>query len=395
VHQERFTGLRKRKKELVAELAQENPLYLPLQGEEGPTLEGISRLYAENRIPQDARILILCLSKNKGHGFVVRNKGVLHRRSLSIGREEAGRLISTLITSCQVIGLIVESGSAPSLAEQQNIREILRILYERLLRPFEESIDPNEPLIIITDNSLTFLPFQALHNGKQYLCEYLFVHQLLSPAFLRNLYVADQGKVRKHQRLLVVSPWPEADAEKALDFVSDLHAENITFKLGEEAQAPVIRPLIAKYDNFLYLGDISNAGNPKSESLRMHSGLGLTASELFSQRYNMEKTRSITLYTGGLEEPCKSGTGKSFLPMQRGFLTSGANMVASFLWKMDLSSLGKVLKAIYSNLDSQGIIGPESIRKAQVDLMSQSFTSHPYFWAGILIHPLTINKHDV
>jgi CHAT domain-containing protein len=120
----------------------------------------------------------------------------------------------------------------------------------------------------------------------------------------------------------------------------------------------------------------------------MSSRLGLTAFDLYTQRYDLSKVSSVVLYYGGLTRQ-EEESDEPFFPIQRGFLTSGANQVATFLWKMDKESLGKVLNGIFSGFDSQGYISPDDILKAQSRLLKEPLTSHPYFWAGIPIFTLT------
>ena len=161
--------------------------------------------------------------------------------------------------------------------------------------------------------------------------------------------------------------------------------------MGENAVVGNIRPEIAKHSTFLFIGDIHQVpGNPQGANLLMHTGPGLAASELFSQRYNLEKTGAVILYTGGMANFWRQGTEWEFLPLQRGFLSSHAGLVLSFLWELDFESLGGLLKAMYSEFVSSNQISYKAIHKIQTQMIADPYASHPYFWAGILPYNLIV-----
>jgi excisionase family DNA binding protein len=382
-HQERLNRLKKTKCDLIAKLSRENPLFLPLQGEEGPSVEELKELYSQGQFLEGSSILLIHLAKNRGQGFLVGPEGIRIRKGIELGRDDIRRYLNVIINNCISISTLIEAGSIPSLSEQENIKRILTILYDNLLRPFIEDIDVKKPLILSTDGPLNLLPFNALYDGKKYVCEYLQIYKVLSPAFLRGIRLSPPEGKEKAGKLLIVSPTYLEGDSVASTLDKSLPSKRVTFRTGDKAVVEKVRPVISRYKAFLYMGGyFHQAEGPHRANLPMHHGPGLTAQDLFTQRYDLSSVQSVILYTGGLDDD-ETNPDDPFLPIQRAFLTAGANNVATFLWKMDNSSLEGVLSEVYSDFAPQGMMGFNAILKAQASLIRQPMTSHPYFWAGI------------
>jgi hypothetical protein len=256
-------------------------------------------------------------------------------------------------------------------------------------------LETERPLIVATNGPLNFLPFQALHNGKSYLCEYLKIYRILSPAFLRALRPQAPRIKPGNGKLFIVSPSGENEYFQLSAFIKGLPSKRKVARLGKRAVIGKVRPQIAKFPAFLYLGDYFYQPDlPDRANLRLHESPGLTANDLWTQRYDLSNVHSVILYTGGLR-PQELASDEPFMPIQRAFLTAGACNVATFLWAMDDSSLETVLSEIYSDFLSQGSMLPEAIPRAQSRLLSQPITSHPYFWAGIHSFNLTVENRNI
>ena len=241
---------------------------------------------------------------------------------------------------------------------------------------------------MLTDHSLIDLPFHALFDGERYLCEYLHIFRVLSPAFLRVL--RKHEKPDKKPKSLIVSPWADDRTERIFAHIRAIPNRRIKLATGTDTSTDKIRPAIGKYDSFLYLGEeAAHSVNPQRASLLLGEGPGIVANDFFTQRYDLSGVKSILLHTGGAT--CPADTKHNFfMPIQRGFLTAGADSVGSFLWKMDDTSLGRVLNELYNGFEDNGTVGYEAIRQAQIRMIRDTMTSHPYFWAGIQCYNLTI-----
>ena len=190
-------------------------------------------------------------------------------------------------------------------------------------------------------------------------------------------------------KILVAQTYQGPGFDDVTSFLKDLPTSRLLLRKDADAIVENVRPFIAKHEAFLYLGPyFTRPGDFEQVNLRMNSGQGLTAHDLFTQRYDLHNVTSVVLYYGGLTREERESDEPS-LPIQRGFLTAGANQVATFLWRLDKGSLSRVLKGIYSDFISQGHMPPNNIFTAQSRLLKDPLTSHPYFWAGFLTLALT------
>lgn len=63
---------------------------------------------------------------------------------------------------------------------------------------------------------------------------------------------------------------------------------------------------------------------------------------------------------------------------------AGARSTVATLWKVDADSTALLMEQFYKNLKN-GVPKAEALRQAQLNLISDSRYSHPYFWAGFIL----------
>ncbi len=380
----RISRLKATKAKLSTEVARKNPLYLPLQGEDGPSVDEIRGLLKSSGIPRGTAVLFIYVAEKKGQGFLLNSSGIAHRKEIDMGKAEAREYMDDFRAMCATVGTLIRAGSPPPIDEQRQVKSILKILYDRLFSPFAGALDPDKPLLVLTDPLLNFLPFEALFDGRRHLCEYMQILRVLSPSFLRAFNLPGRPRSAGKHKIFDVNSMTGENGSKGMSYTEGFSSRRLKQLHGSAATIEAIRPNIGKYSAFLYTGNyFYQENNPEQASLSMASGPGLTANEFFSQRYDLSGTRMVILNTGGISRE-EFQSRSRFLPIQRAFLTAGANSVTSFLWRMDEGSLSNLIRPMLGKFINDGIPPPEAARQVRRELIGNPVTSHPYFWAGLL-----------
>lgn len=257
-------------------------------------------------------------------------------------------------------------------------------LYRRLLAPILPEVrTPN--LLVVAHGVLHYLPFVALHDGRQYLIERYGVRTLPSANVLR--FVRD-GASGFPGPLLVFGnpdlgnerfdlPQAEQEARRVAAAVPDAR-----LLLRGAASRDAFRTLAPDYRfiHFASHGEF-DARRPLRSGLLL-SGPDLeqgrlTAAEIYGVRLNAEL---VTL------SGCETGLGTveggdDVVGLIRGFMYAGANSVIASLWEVDDTSTAVLMTSLYGKLGSLG--KRDALRRAQLETM-KSFP-HPFHWAAFYL----------
>ena len=257
-------------------------------------------------------------------------------------------------------------------------------LYRRLLAPILPQVrTPN--LLVVAHGVLHYLPFVALHDGRQYLIERFGVRTLPSANVLR--FVRD-GTPGFPGPLLVFGnpdlgnrrfdlPQAEQEARRIAAAVPDAR-----LLLRGQATREAFRKLAPDYRfiHFASHGEF-DARQPLQSGLLL-SGPDLeqgrlTAAEIYGAHLNAEL---VTL------SGCETGLGTveggdDVVGLIRGFMYAGANSVIASLWEVDDSSTSTLMTSLYGKLGS--LSKRDALRRAQLETM-KAFP-HPFHWAAFYL----------
>lgn len=258
-------------------------------------------------------------------------------------------------------------------------------LYDRLIRPLAADIGGRD-LLIIPHGALHYLPFAALHDGRNFLAAEHSLRYLPSASVLKYL---KPPRTQRPESVLIFGnpdlgnpkldlPNAEIEAKAIADLVPG--SELLVRKKASEAAfkqfAPSFRYLhIASHGQF-------NASNALDSRLLLSQDGGqdgsLTVGELYSVRLDVDLT---TL------SACETGLGKvlsgdDVVGLTRGFLYAGSSSVVASLWEVDDLATAELMKAFYTRLKA-GVPQKLALREAQMEVR-KSFP-HPFFWAAFFI----------
>ena len=254
-------------------------------------------------------------------------------------------------------------------------------LHRQLFQPLEATLG-KQNVLIVAHGALHYLPFNALHDGREYLIDRYRLRLLPSASIMPYLRGTRAGKAGT----LLAFGNPDL-GDRRYDLA---HAQT-------EAQAiikvvPGARALVRKEatetafkqqgGNYAYIHFAShgefNADAPLNSALLLAKDSAndgtLTVGELYSMRLNADL---VTL------SACETGLGKiangdDVVGLTRGFLYAGSRSIVASLWKVDDEATAYLMTRFYQSL--KGTSKREALRLAQIETRKKY--SHPYYWAA-------------
>ena len=277
--------------------------------------------------------------------------------------------------------------------EQRNDQVIksAQALYDRLIRPLEAELGANSNLLVIPHGMLHYVPFAALHDGKDYLVQTRSMRYLPSASvlkYLKPLRTAVPDTVLVFGNPDLGDPrfdLPNAESEARM--IASMQSGNellVRSKASETAFkefAPSFHYLhIASHGEF-------NASNALESRLLLSKSAtddgSLTVGELYKVNLDADL---VTL------SACETGLGKvlsgdDVVGLTRGFLYAGSSNIVASLWQVDDLATAELMKRFYVNMQNK-LPKREALRKAQIDVR-KSFP-HPFFWAAFFLTGLGV-----
>lgn len=262
-----------------------------------------------------------------------------------------------------------------------------RALHARLIAPLLPHLRKSR-LDIAGHGKLHYLPFAALHDGKDYLLDRYQLASLPSAATLK--FIDKQRGAGKTGVLLALGNPDLGDrqydlpfAEKEARQVAALFPRSAVL-VQKEANKQNLQNVAAdfSYLHFATHGKF-DADDPLGSALLLAGEATrpadrLTVGELYGMNIDAEL---VTL------SACETGLGKvangdDVVGLVRGFLYAGAGRVVSTLWPIEDEATAQLMTAFYGQL-KVGKPKAEALRAAQTALRAKY--PHPFFWAAFQI----------
>ena len=259
-------------------------------------------------------------------------------------------------------------------------------LYDRLLRPLESEIGGNRSLLVIPHGVLHYLPFAALHDGKDYLIQSRALRYLPSASVLKYLKPL---RTKAPDTVLVFGnpdlgdpryDLPNAETEARM--IAAMLPGNELLLRGKASESafkqfsPSFHYLhIASHGEF-------NAGNALQSRLLLSKSATDDGSLTVGELYNVSLDADLVTLSA-----CETGLGKvlngdDLVGLTRGFLYAGSSNVVASLWQVDDLATSELMKRFYENLRNN-LPKREALRQAQLD--TRRGFPHPFYWAAFFI----------
>ena len=261
----------------------------------------------------------------------------------------------------------------PTLAERT--RRHLRSLYDRLFRVIEPKIGDRQ-LVIVPHGALHYLPFQALHDGKQYLIERREISYAPSAVVLQQCL----KRPKHHFRSASLFAVPDEQIPGVSDELRAVEPifPQVTRFFDQAATTEALRQNAGDVD-VLHLACHAQfrSDNPLFSSLILADGR-FTARDAYGLKLNC----GLVTLSG-----CETGMnavapGDELMGLARGFLSAGSPIVMMSLWTIDDEATAELMVAFYSELASTQSPAT-ALRTAQMKLLQQR--PHPFFWSPFVL----------
>jgi CHAT domain-containing protein len=259
----------------------------------------------------------------------------------------------------------------------------LEALYAELIAPIREHLNAKH-LIFVPHGALHFLPFHALRNGDEYLCD----TYTISYAPSATVFALCQEKTVSDIPNTLVMGIPDERAPHILNEVQSVasilpHPELF---LGAQATSQILRER-GSAGSLLHIATHGTyrQDNPMFSGIRLGDGY-LNLYDLYQIRL---PAKLVTL------SGCATGmnfvsAGDELLGLQRGLFCAGARSLLLSLWDVHDESTSALMQAFYKNYIETDDM-PGALQSAMKQLRQQN--PHPYFWAPfVFVGKLAENK---
>jgi CHAT domain-containing protein len=259
----------------------------------------------------------------------------------------------------------------------------LEALYGDLIAPLREHLTAKH-LVVVPHGALHFLPFHALRNGDEYLCD----SHTISYAPSATVFTLCQEKTAGSSPASLVMGIPDERAPQILSEVQSVAKllPNAELFVGPQATTDVLRNR-GSASSLLHIATHGSyrQDNPMFSSIRLGDGY-LNLYDLYQVRL---PAKLVTL------SGCATGmnfvsAGDELLGLQRGLLCAGTTSLLLSLWDVHDESTASLMSAFYKSYIQTGDM-PRALQSAMKEVRQDK--PHPYFWAPfVLIGKLSENK---
>lgn len=259
--------------------------------------------------------------------------------------------------------------------------ESSRQLYDRLFKPIESQVNQKN-LTIVSHGILHYLPFNALHDGKDFLIDKYSIRVMPSASTMKYLV---SKKASKERGILVFGNPDLGDSRFDLAFAGkealDVAKTKSKSKVFLRKDATV--GAFAKYaGSFSYIHLATHGrfdpASPLKSALLLSPKAGsdgmLTADKLYSLELDADLVTLSACETG----LSKIANGDDLVGLTRGFLYAGSSSIVASLWKVDDLATAQLMTRFYRELDKSN--KREALRTAQLE--TRKTYAHPYYWAS-------------
>ena len=287
--------------------------------------------------------------------------------------------------------LVLESaGKTPASADAETAAKMLAIeqeLYDIIIRPMEKYFSQtSDRVYIVYDRMHPLIPYQVLHDGRQYMAEkYTLV-------YAPSVSVLKKCMERRHSlgQKLVALGNPDlgnpnfnlAYAEDEVKKLAEIYPAARILTGAEASEAAV--QLLAPDADILHLAchGVIDETDPMKSHLRLAPDKNndgyLTADEIMDM--NLQGSL-VTL------SACDTGRGRilqggDILGLTRAWIYAGTPSVLASLWKVDDRATSQLMTAFYENLKTHD--KAKALQLAQLDMIKQGLS--PFYWAAFCLY---------
>ncbi len=268
------------------------------------------------------------------------------------------------------------------------IEQAGRELYELLIPP---GLDGDKQICIVADKSLHQLAFASLITpaGKYLLEDYaLFYAPSASVLVLATENARRKERVTSESLLSIGNPDFDREENPNLSDLRSAETEAKAIAVGYRKSIELLGGAATK-EEFLrdfagvevihFAGHfVANRQSPGNSKLLFARG-ELRSSELGTYKLPKAKLVVLSACETGFERYDKS---EGAIGIARTFLALGTPLVIATQWKVDSEPTKDLMSAFHRNRTEKRLTSAESLRRAQLEVLSRDQTRAPFYWAA-------------
>lgn len=268
-----------------------------------------------------------------------------------------------------------------------------RLLYEKLIRPVEQSAGKFDSWVFMTDGFLNYIPFESLtcSNDSR---DYLIYHHAVSYHYSFSLlmdHTSRKSVVAGNVMFFAPFALPVAQTASlpALPFSPDeAPVHNIVKYTGAAATRQRFLNELGR-GNIIHLATHATSGDTTTAAMISFYPAANDAGHLY-----LDEIYTLTLNNASLVvlSACETAAGKNvsgegLLSLSRAFMYAGSQGIVSTLWKSEDKVTAKLMQYFYASLDD-GYSVEQSLQNAKVKLLEDNTISEkfktPNYWANFI-----------
>ena len=268
------------------------------------------------------------------------------------------------------------------------IKEAAQYLFSLLI---PSDLAGDKQLCLVPDKSLHQLAFATLvsPHGKYLLQDYALFYAPSASVLVLATENARSKEQFRYEGLLSVGN-PEFDRQENLNLPdlrdAGVEAKTITADyqksvelLGSEAPKEKFLRNLPGAEVIHFAGHfVANRQSPGNSKL-LFAGGELRSSELSAYKLPLAKLVVLSACETGFERYDKS---EGAIGIARTLLAMGAPLVVGSQWKVDSEPTKDLMIAFHRNRKERKLTTAESLRQAQLEVLSRTQTSAPFYWAA-------------
>jgi CHAT domain-containing protein/Flp pilus assembly protein TadD len=279
------------------------------------------------------------------------------------------------------------TGKASPAAVKQAGQELYQLL-------IPSDLARDRQLCFVPDKSLHRLAFATLvsQDGKYLLKDYALFYAPSASVLVLASENAQRREQVKDERLLSIgnpdfnreenSNLPDLeDAETEAQTIAASYGKSISL-LGDEATREKFLRKFAGVEVVHFAGHfVANRQSPGNSKLLL-AGSDLRSSELAAYKLPLTKLVVLSACETFLERYNKS---EGAIGIARTLLALGSPVVVASQWKVDSAPTKDLMIFFHRNRKERRMTSAESLRQAQLEVLSRSETKAPFYWAAFAL----------
>ncbi|MEO0135953.1 MAG: WG repeat-containing protein [candidate division WOR-3 bacterium] len=357
-------------KKYIHKLKTENPKLFTIVNAEPSNLKELQDM---GIIPENMAILQYLLGEEELYIFIVKAYDLFIKK--------------VSVKQTKIAGLIDEYRTLiKNRAPMDDIDEYANELYKYLIEPVESEISGVEIIGIIPNQQLYYLPFLALKKAKEksFLGEKYKIFYINSTSLLRIVAQQEGCDIATAPLIAFANAdgtLPEAEVE--VKNISSLYSEILTLYQDKAVKDSVFKTSGCQILHFATHG-VAVPYDPTSSYL-------VLAPRGEKGQLKVEEIWGLDLKDCPLVvlSACETAEGKliagdEVVSLAFGFIYAGSSSCLATLWEVASQSTADLMQEFHKNLKN-GKSRIQALQDAQISLLKNPKTSHPFFWAPFIL----------